>query len=307
MKGLWIGDNALGFTTIKLHYSASPDRDIAHPDPNVRAKAQEWLFEAKRSFADESRWQQEMEISWWTAQGRRVYPEFLEHIHAPMALLPNPRKVIHRAWDFGWITPACLIATVDNRDRLLILREIVGREETTRDFAQRVVSKCAEWYPTWSPGWQDFCDPAGQQVKSMESERNEKRDVEVLNGLGIYPSWEYGWSRKDGRALVHQLLVLRTDNSPSIYVDPHGCPTLVRGFLGKYVFPERKDGTARDEPEEANHPWADVHAALRYLATGLYSALGLRRFKHQPVMKPTTSPTHGYGTPVRDVRKRANG
>lgn len=306
-KGLTIGENNLGFTTLKLHYASDPAKDVTNPDPTIRAQAQQWLFEAKRAFADENRWAQEMEISWWSALGARVYPEFTEAIHAPLPLLPNPRRVLYRAWDFGWHAPACLIASVDSKDRLLVLREVVGREDSTRDFAQRVIDRCAQWYPTWSPGWQDFCDPAGQQVKSMESERNEKRDVEVLNGLSIYPSWEYGWSRKDGRALIHQLLVLRTDNSPSIYVDPHGCPTLVQGFLGKYVFPERTDGTAKDEPDESSHPWSDVHAALRYLATGLYSALGLRRFRHMPVMQQTTTATHGYGTPVRESRKRANG
>lgn len=246
-----------------------------------------------------------MEISWWTSAGIRVYPEFLEHIHAPMSLLPNPRKVLYRAWDFGYHAPACLIASIDNKDRLLVLKEILGNQETTRPFTERVIAKCAEWYPNWSPGWQDFCDPAGQQVKSSESERNEKRDVEILNGLSIYPTWEYGWSRKDGRALIHQLLVLRTDNTPSIYVDPHGCPTLVQGFLGKFVYPESKDGRVKDEPDESNHPWADAQAALRYLATGLYNSLGLRRFRHMPVIP--TAPNHmGYGTPIRQLGKRAN-
>ena len=55
-----------------------------------------------------------------------------------------------------------------------------------------------------------------------------------------------------------------------------------------------------DEPDENNHPWADAMAALRYLCTGLYSALGLRRFAYQPVIPTKRSNTHGYGTPTRE-------
>lgn len=240
-----------------------------------------------------------MEINWFVATGRRVFPEFQESIHGPEARQPNPRKVLYRAWDFGWHAPACLLGSIDQKDRLIVLKEVVGKEQSTRDFAQHVIDQCARWYPQWSPGWQDFCDPAGQHVSSLESEKSEKRDVEVLNSLGIHPSWDYGWSRKDGRALIHQLLVLRTDQTPSIWVDPGGCPTLLQAFLGKYVYPEGKDARPKDEPDEGNHPWSDVMAALRYLTTGLYSALGLRRFKHMPIIKTETPNYHGYGSPLR--------
>jgi len=302
-KGLLISENHAGWRTIKLHYSANPAHDVTHPDPEVRANAQAWLQEAQRIVADPHRWAQEMEVSFWAALGARVYPEFQESLHAPMSLLPNPRKVLYRAWDFGWHAPACLIATVDSKDRLLILRECVGRERSTRDFAQDVQAKCAQWFPQHAPGFQDFCDPAGQQVKSIDSEKSEKRDVEVLNSIGIYPSWEYGWSRKDGRALIHQLLTLRTDQTPGIFVDPQGCQTLLQAFLGKYVFPEQLNGKLRDEPDESNHPWSDIMAALRYLGTGLYQALGLRRFRYQAVIKETPVNYMGYGTPLRGTAR----
>lgn len=300
-KGLLISENTLGYTTIRLHYSAEPSKDPTHSDPEIRARAQQWLQDAQRITADPHRWAQEQEINWFVSSGARVYPEFQESLHAPMSLLPNPRKVLYRAWDFGWHAPACLIASVDSKDRLLVLREIVGHERSTRDFAHDVLDRCARWYPHHAPGYQDFCDPAGQQVKSIDSEKSEKRDIEILNTVGIYPSWEYGWSRKDGRALVHQLLVLRTDQSPGIFVDPTGCPTLLQSFLGKFVYPESKDGRIKEEPDESNHPWADIQASLRYLCTGLYQALGLRRFRYQPILKNDSPLYHGYGTPLRET------
>jgi hypothetical protein len=192
-----------------------------------------------------------------------------------------------------------LIAQVDSRDRLLVLREVIGSQTTTKDFAQRVIEECAKAWPHNSAGYEDYDDPAGQQVSSIESEKSERRDAEVLNGLGIFTKHEWGWSRKDGRSLVHQLLQVRTDGSPGLLVDPAGCPILCQSFLGRYVYPETKDGKVQEEPDDKTHPYADVMAALRYLVTGLHGKLGLRR----PIgnRTPTSPPEDytGYGLPRR--------
>lgn len=297
MSGYSSNTNALGIRAIRVHYSAASDKNVFSTDPTIAAKAQEWYDNARRIYPDPNQFAQEMEINWWMAAGTRVYPEFSESLHCADLDGFRERKVIYRAWDFGWHAPACLIAQIDSRDRLVILKEIVGKEKITKEFAQQVIRQCAQWFPEHTAGFQDFCDPAGQKVSANASEHSEVRDVEVLNGLGIHPSWEYGWSRKDGRSLVHQLLQLRVDHTPSVYVNAAACPVLLQGFLGKYVYPARKGGTAHDEPDENSHPWADAHAALRYLATGLYSALGLRRAKAHAA--PTQRVAHhGYGTPI---------
>jgi hypothetical protein len=80
-----------------------------------------------------------------------------------------------------------------------------------------------------------------------------------------------------------------------LYIDGEKCPILMQGFLGKYVFPPRKGGQVSDEPEEDNHPWADAHAALRYLVTNQYNALGLKLDQRPPVPERKVD-FHGYGT-----------
>jgi hypothetical protein len=290
-----VTENAMGFTAVRVHYTADPAKD------GGTEEGAKWLEQARRLFPDENQWNQEMELSFWSAAGRRVYPEFRESLHVE-PLSTRARKVVYRAWDFGWHAPACLVAQIDNRDRLCVLHEVVGHEQTTRQFAALVLDRCAAWYPQHTAGFQDFCDPAGQQRKST-AEGSEIRDVEILNTLAIYPTWQYGWSRKDGRGLVHQLLVQRADDSTGLLVDAAQCPKLVQGFLGKYVYPPRKDGQAHDEPDETNHPWADVHACLRYLTTGLYSALGLRRQSKEAMQPRSLPPYTGYGTPRRPERR----
>jgi len=295
MNSFTVTTNAMDFCAVRVHYSCDPSKD-----PNTEEGAK-WLENIRRLFPDDNNFNQEMEISFWSASGQRVYPEFREALHVE-PLSTRARKVVYRAWDFGWHAPACLVAQIDPKDRLCLLHEVVGHEQTTRQFAALVLDRCAAWYPQHTAGFQDFCDPAGQQ-RTPTAEGSEIRDVEILTTLGIFPSWEYGWSRKDGRGLVHQLLVQRADDSVGMLVDAAQCPTLVQGFLGKYVYPPRKDGQVRDEPDETNHPWADVHACLRYLTTGLYSALGLRRHAQATAPPRPTPAWTGYGTPRRPERR----
>ncbi len=309
LRGLSVAENRLGFTAIRWHYSAHPDKDVLSPDPAIAARAEDWLEETRRAYPDPAQFAQEFELNWFIAAGTRVYPEFSETLHCKEVEGFRERKVIYRAWDFGYHAPCCLIAQIDSRDRLVVLKELIGKAQTTRAFAQDVVKACAAWFPEHTAGYEDFCDPAGQQVSANSNEKSEARDVEVLQLLGIHPSWAWGWSRKDGRSLVHQLLVLRQPTpgepapTPGIYVNAIGCPILLQGFLGKYVYPAKKGGgAAHDEPDESLHPWSDAHAALRYLCTGLYTALGLRRVK-QPAAPQAATRWHGYGTPVSARRR----
>ena len=302
MRGLAWSVNALDFLAISLHYSADPSKDVNNPDPLLAEKAQEWIAAQRRIFPDPNDFAREYELNFFVGKGTRVFPQFTAALHSKPISYAT-RKLIYRGWDFGWHCPVCIVAQVDPRDRLLILREFIGSNQTTREFAERVIKECSTEYPNHAAGFQDYCDPAGQQVKTIESEKSERRDIEILNGLGIFPTYEFGWSRKDGRTLIHQLLALRHDTTPGAYVDQSACPMLVQGFLGQYIYPERKvDNRISEDPNDDEHPWGDIFAALRYLVTGLHSKLGLRRLL--PQIAPPTPGTggyeyHGYGLPVR--------
>lgn len=294
LKGYSGSRNAMGLYAIRWHYSANPAHDPDHPDPAIAASAREWLERQRESYPDPNDFAREMEINWHVAKGSRVFPQFSETYHT-RPLTTNRHRVIARGWDFGWHAPVCLFAQIDGQGRLVLLKELVGAKQTTREFAGDVLKRAAEWFPLHTPGAEDFCDPAGQQVKTIDSDKSERRDIEVLEGLGIHPRYEWGWSRKDGRTLIHQLLTLRTDGTPSMYVDPTGCPVLTQAFLGRYVFPETQNGKLREDPNDEEHPFGDVMAALRYLVTGLHAKLALTRFKASSLAGVPVSRPSGYG------------
>ncbi len=300
MDPFLVTTNPMGIVALRLHYRADPAKDDSNPDSEVAERAGAWLHSQRVAYPDPNDFEREFEINWNAGHGSRVFPQFSETYHV-RPLLTNHHRVVYRGWDFGWHAPCCLFAQIDGKGRLCLLRELVGARQTTSDFAQAVLRRSGEWFPNHAAGFEDFCDPAGQQVKSIESERSERRDTEILAGLGIPARYQHGWSRKDGRALVHQTLTLRTDGTPTLYVDGGACPTLTQAFLGRYVYPETKDGGVRDEPDDDTHPWADVMAALRYLLTGMSHKLDLVRWDRRPVMDlPRAELTyHGYGSPKR--------
>ena len=290
----------MGFRALRLHYSADEDKDPTGTDPSKAEKARAWISAQRAQWPDPNDFEREFEISFFAGSGARVFPQFTGQYHLARIEF-NRRKVVYRSWDFGWHAPVCLFAQIDGKDRLCFLKEIVGNQQSTSDFAKHVIQRTAEWFPNHVAGFEDYCDPAGQQVKSVENEKNERRDTEVLSGLGIHAKYAYGWSRKDGRSLVHQLLNLRSDGTPSTYVDDSGCPLLAQSFLGRYVYPETADGTVKDEPDDKTHPWADVQAAVRYMVIGLHPRLGVARYAMAAAtnfVNMSTS-THGYGTPRR--------
>jgi len=303
MKGYQSSENPMLFRAIRLHYSCLPERNPFHPDPLLAAQGSEWLRLQRLQWPDPTAFEREFEISFFSGQGARVFPQFTVVNHTKILPL-NPRRIVYRAWDFGWHAPVCLFAQIDEKDRLSLLHEIVGSKQTTHDFASKVVQRSNEWFPNHPGGFEDYCDPAGQQVRALENERNEKRDIEVLGGLGIHPKYQWGWSRKDGRSLIHQLLTIRSDGTPSLYVDDRACQLLSQAFLGRYIYPEKTDGSHDDEPDDKTHPWADLMAALRYMVIGLHPKLGVARFTFAPRssfvnMTESGTRTHGYGTPKR--------
>ena len=274
---IWQNDDIMA---IRLHYSAFPDRDPGHPDPETAKAATAWVQAQRKKYLTENDWEREMEINFQVSAGKRVFPTFAEgsHVLDPhncerYACAPRPlkRRKLLRAWDFGWHFPAVVIGQVDLRDRLVLYGEYQGIDIDIDRFAQQVLDYCATEFGDWSAwGYDDYCDPAGAQVRSIMSEHNETTELQVLARYGIQPGYA-PMSRRTGRGVLHRLLETRDDGSPAMLVS-RKCPIVIAGMLGGYAYKQRTDGTFEEEPDDKGY-YSHTQACLRYMVTNRFSNL----------------------------------
>lgn len=282
-RGITIWENADSeVTSIRVHYSAFGDRDPNNPDPEKAETAALWRDKQRRKYLTQNAWDQEMEINFKVSSGKRVFPTFSETEHTltdetcaryGVGLSPLRRKKLLRAWDFGWHHPAVIIGQVDHRDRLLLYGELQGADVDIERFTQQVLEYCSATFGDWSAwGYDDYCDPAGAQVRSIMSEKNENTEIQVLARYGIHPSYAPK-PRRVGRGIIHRLLEMRDDGSPALLVSTR-CPLIISGMLGGYAYKARPDGVTFHEDPDDDGYYSHTQACLRYMVTNRFGNLG---------------------------------
>lgn len=281
-RGITIWENAdAEITSIRIHYTAFADKDPQHPDPARAEAAETWRARQRKKYLTQNAWDQEMEINFKVSSGKRVYPTFSEtdHILDPenceryaVGTRPLRRRKLLRAWDFGWHFPAVVIGQVDFRDRLVLYGELQGRDVDIERFVQNVLAYCSEQFGDWSAwGYEDYCDPAGAQVRSIMSEKNENTEIQVMARYGIHPTYSPK-PRRTGRGIIHRLLETRDDGSPALLVTRE-CPIIISGMLGGYAYKAKPDGvTFHEEPDDESY-YSHTQACLRYMVTNRFSNL----------------------------------
>jgi len=256
-----------GFVVVPVHYSQWPEKWT----PQL-------IAQEKASLAgNPGAWEQEHEISFATLRGIRVFPTFEPAIHV-RDIEPIRGKTIMRSWDFGFHHPCCTFSQIDDRDRWLIIDEIMGDREILQDFAHRVLRK----YQGFK--FEDFCDPAGHQ----RSDKTEKTSVQVLATLGVFPQSRASHIA-DGLNLIRRRLSIRDDGEPGLLIDRRRCPITIDAFSGGYCY---GDGNARVPQKDGyyDHP-IDT---LRYLAVNKFSVFDEYRYVvHLEDYQPSDSLT-GY-------------
>jgi hypothetical protein len=206
-----------------------------------------YALQQKRLTEDEIA--RELDINYHLSVKDRVFTTFNDTHKREVTVIPD--KKIIRSWDFGYHCPACLFIQLDDQDRVIVLKEVVGHCELAVNFARQVLEISRTYYG--DALFEDICDPAGAQ----HSDKHLQTSIEILNSLGIYPS--YGRSLiKDGIELIRMKLMTMEDDQPGLLVDSR-CYNLIEAFEGGYRF--RGDD---DEHPLEEHPYEDVMDCLRY-------------------------------------------
>ena len=244
IDGLTTKTNKNGFCVASLHYTADPDKPMT------------WANELRKTYISDI-WQQEMELDFTKASGKRVYPEFKSELHIA-DLQPIPYHDIWIGWDFGYHHPAVVFAQHDEtNDCLNILAEFMGEEVVINRFAEQVLAMSKKLYPGFT--FKHAGDPACRQ----KGDKSERTTADILRSLGIRMNIR-PMSVKDGVNTIRNLLLLRPDGSLRFKINK-SCETVIDGFLGGYT---RND---EDEPVKDNY-YEHLFDAMRYMVTNLFNS-----------------------------------
>jgi hypothetical protein len=259
-----------GFTVLRLHYSADPDRN------------EEWVKREKASYPYLELWQQEMELDFISTAGKRVYPEFsMERNVADIK--PERFTEIWRGWDFGYTHPAVVWTQRTHDGHFHVLASITGTDTTIQRFAREVLDVSDKLFPGYK--FKDAGDPACRQHND-KSEQTTADTLRILYGIRMQ-------SRPtrvaDGIRLIRTMLMPRADGFVRMKVDKSN-ELLIDAMLGGYV---RDDD---DDPIKDGF-YDHICDALRYVSVILFDMRTADPIKAaKPVYRerPTASPVTGY-------------
>lgn len=238
-----------------LHWRQHPNKDQAWYDA-------EKLKRSERDIA------QELDISYEQSAGKPFYGSFNRFLHVRKGLTYNTERPIIRGWDYGYTHPACSFHQIDAKGRWVILKEIMGNDNTIQRFGEYVKQQSKEWFPNATFNDVDYGDPAGDQ----KSDKSEKTSVEILSSMGINvisrPS-----TYRERQEIIERKLNTIIDGIPALIID-ESCEIIINGFLGGYHYPEIKDGrefTIKMESPFHDEFYSHLMNSMEYVGIGLFT------------------------------------
>lgn len=176
-------------------------------------------------------------------------------------LRPIPSMPLMLAQDFGR-TPATLVTQVDNRARLLVLREITADGMGIEQFATSKLRPSMIQHYAGIPSFM-IADPTGKDKGQV----TEESPFDCLRRLGFTV---YGAPTNDLEPrlrAVEELLMRQVDGGPLLLIDGGNCPQLVSALKFHYRY-KRKINRELDDKPEKTHPWSDLADDLQYACLG---------------------------------------
>jgi hypothetical protein len=200
--------------------------------------------------------------------------------HAAEGLTPIPGMPILVGIDFGR-DPCAVIVQPDPKGRLLVLEEIIAEDMGLELQLQQQVRPVLlqERYlgrPVCFIG-----DPAGGAKSTLYEETSF--DLIKREGFMAYPAPTNDIGRRI--AAVEAWLLGSRDGGPAMLVDPHRCPTIVRGLSGGYRYGKTRAGDRKPKPDK--NKYSHPMDALQYAALAAHG--GLNEYIGRQLRRPARS------------------
>lgn len=202
----------------------------------------------------------------FTEGGQPCFTNFREDIHV-RDLKYRPEEPIYVGMDFGFRRPAAVFTQIDDKDRWIILKELMPSNITVHDFASQILKLQNQCFPQASK-FIYYGDPASRQT----SDKSEKTTADILRDYHINV-----YSRKSSPVarveIIQKKLQTWHGDSPSMITD-RGCTFLNDALSGGYHYRENTEDIEKDGLYE------HVIDALGYLAVGLFNQINANTLRN---------------------------
>ena len=165
--------------------------------------------------------------------------------------------------------PAVLICQLDDRGRLLVMKELftsnLGMDKFLDEFLTPELAK--DRFRRLN-GYM-VLDPAGR----TKSEIGEEAVIDACRRHGYEAVLAMTNSIDPRIRAVEKFLTKQIAGGPAMIIDRNGCPNLILALQSRYRYKKKKSGEFEEKPDKL-HPWSDLVDGLQYACLG--TAVGLR-------------------------------
>jgi hypothetical protein len=262
-----------GFVVVQIHYSAD------------KSKYTDEVLAQKKASMPYHQWMQEYEISWETKIGKPVYPDWSKKVHATSEIIhPHLGLPLILSIDQG-LYPAALVSQYQE-GRWVCLKEYIQENMGAERFCEYVITNLRKDFRDWCNLKEDF-------ITFIDPTAFNRRDVDERTYVTVFAKFfkvQPGANGFNERVQsVETLLTTMKHGRPCFLVSEPGCPELVKGFDGKYHYPEKYFEKEPNKIRPEKNFWSNIHDALQY------GVSGFMRFINKKPRVGVKSPGYRFG------------
>jgi len=196
--------------------------------------------------------------------GKPVYANYNDDIHSVDDIGIDSNEPIYMGWDFGLVSPACIIKQV-TQGQIRAIKEFVCEHETVESLYKSAVK----------PFINTYCK--GLAIISTHDPANTSEGARQLMECGIDSRGCRTNHIEPRISCVSSALDRLNKGRPFYVISRKGCPTLREAMIGEYHYRRLKvvgDEKYVDIPNKV-HPYSDIADADQYATMKIYDDEGI--------------------------------